>query len=118
MRISDWSSDVCSSDLLVTQLSIPCDAVRKGWIQTAHSPAMMRLIEQRARQWERRGAQVELLDRDAVARRTGTRHLVGGWIDYRAGRVQPLSYARRRTDERRVRQAWVSTRRYRWCRWH
>src|SRR3546814_18979404 len=55
---------------------------------------MMRLIEQRARQWERRGAQVELLDRDAVARRTGTRHFVGGWIAYRAGSVQPLSYAR------------------------
>ncbi|MBV7485262.1 FAD-binding oxidoreductase [Bordetella sp. BOR01] len=79
---------------LIEQFNIPCDAVRKGWIQTAHSPAMMRLVEKRARQWERRGAHVELLDRDAVAQRTGTRSFVGGWVDYRAGSVQPLSYAR------------------------
>jgi len=79
---------------LIEQFNIPCDAVRKGWIQTAHSPAMMRLIEQRARQWERRGAPVELLDRDAVAQRTGSRHFVGAWVDRRAGSVQPLSYAR------------------------
>src|SRR3546814_1170518 len=29
MRISDWSSDVCSSDLLVRRLAIPADAARQ-----------------------------------------------------------------------------------------
>lgn len=79
---------------LIRHFNIPCTPVRKGWIQTAHSPAMMSIVEKRARQWERLGAPVELLDGDAVARRLGTRNFVGGWIDLRAGSVQPLSYAR------------------------
>jgi len=79
---------------LIDKYQIDCGAVRKGWIQTAHSPNMMRLMEKRAGQWERRGAPVELLDGAAVRRRIGAGKFVGGWVDYRAGGVQPLSYAR------------------------
>jgi glycine/D-amino acid oxidase-like deaminating enzyme len=48
----------------------------------------------RARQWERRGVRVELLDRTAVAQRVGTEAFAGGWLDGRAGAIQPLAYAR------------------------
>lgn len=79
---------------LIERHGIACDPVRKGWIQTAHSDAMLKSVETRARQWMDQGAPVELLDSAEVSRRLGTSGFRGGWIDYRAGSVQPLSYAR------------------------
>lgn len=79
---------------LINRHGIACDPVRKGWIQTAHSDAMLKSVETRARQWMDQGAPVELLDSAEVSRRLGTSGFRGGWIDYRAGSVQPLSYAR------------------------
>ncbi|SDK66445.1 sarcosine oxidase [Pseudomonas delhiensis] len=79
---------------LIQRHGIDCDATRKGWIQPAASPAALRGIEQRAEQWRRRGVPVELLDREAVARRIGNDHYLGAWVDPRAGSVQPLSYVR------------------------
>lgn len=92
IRLSGGAADTVFS--LIDKYRIDCDAVRKGWIQTAHSPNMLRIMEKRAAQWERRGAPVELLDRSAVRRRIGAGEFAGGWVDYRAGSVQPLSYAR------------------------
>jgi sarcosine oxidase len=40
------------------------------------------------------GAPVELLDASDVERLTGTRAYLGGWIDKRAGTLQPLSFTR------------------------
>lgn len=79
---------------LIEKYHIDCHAVRKGWIQTAHSAKILGLMTQRARQWEKRGVNVEVLDQDAVRARTGATGFVGGWVDYRAGSVQPLSYVR------------------------
>ncbi|AIO65873.1 NAD(P)/FAD-dependent oxidoreductase [Burkholderia oklahomensis] len=79
---------------LIGKHAITCDATRAGWIQPTHSTALLGTLHARARQWEKRGAAVELLDREAVARRLGTHAFVGGWIDKRAGSVQPLAYAR------------------------
>lgn len=79
---------------LIDRHHIDCDAVRQGWIQPAHSAAVMPLLEKRAAQWAERGAPVELLDRDAVARRIGTPAYVGAWVDRRAGSVHPLKYCR------------------------
>jgi len=73
---------------------IDCDAVRAGWIQPAHSPRALEAVQGRARQWMARGAPAEMLDRDALAARLGTRHFLGGWLDRRAGSIQPLSYTR------------------------
>ncbi|GAC1033975.1 FAD-binding oxidoreductase [Pseudomonas sp. No.21] len=79
---------------LIERLGIDCDATRKGWIQPAASAVAMRGLEQRAGQWRARGVEVELLDEPAVARRIGSVNYLGGWVDPRAGSVQPLSYAR------------------------
>ncbi|AMO98003.1 FAD binding domain protein [Collimonas arenae] len=79
---------------LIDRYRIECDATRNGWIQPAHSDKVMRTLEKRARQWAERGAPVEVLTRDGVARRIGTPAYVGGWIDRRAGSIQPLSYCR------------------------
>ncbi|AMO92855.1 FAD binding domain protein [Collimonas fungivorans] len=79
---------------LVEKYGIECDAVRNGWIQPAHSAQVMRALEKRAAQWAERGAPVEMLDRSQVTQRIGTPAYVGGWIDRRAGSIQPLSYCR------------------------
>ncbi|ROO31539.1 MULTISPECIES: NAD(P)/FAD-dependent oxidoreductase [unclassified Pseudomonas] len=87
----------CAADevfSLVRRYAIDCDATQKGWIQPACSSAAMKVIEQRAGQWQRRGVQVELLDRTAVSQRIGTDNYLGGWVDPRAGSLHPLSYAR------------------------
>ena len=51
-------------------------------------------IERTAREWQARGAAVELLDADGTAQALGSDFYHGGMIDRRAGRLQPLSYAR------------------------
>jgi glycine/D-amino acid oxidase-like deaminating enzyme len=79
---------------LIGRHGIACDARRAGWIQPTHSTKLLDTLHARARQWEARGAQVELLDRAQITQRLGTEAFVGGWVDRRAGSVQPLSYAR------------------------
>lgn len=79
---------------LIRRHDIDCRPVRKGWIQPAHSTAALASINRRAESWAARGAQVELLDRAAVAERIGSEGFAGGWVDHRAGGIQPLSYAR------------------------
>jgi glycine/D-amino acid oxidase-like deaminating enzyme len=79
---------------LIHRYGIDCAALRHGWIQPAHSAAMLETVVRRARQWEARGASVSVLDAKAVSQRVGTDAFVGGWVDHRAGSIQPLSYAR------------------------
>jgi glycine/D-amino acid oxidase-like deaminating enzyme len=79
---------------VIARYGIDCQPVRAGWIQVATSRDMLKTAERRARQWAARGAKVALLDAAEVAGRLGARGYLGGWIDERAGSVQPLSYAR------------------------
>lgn len=79
---------------LIARHRIDCQPVRSGWLQVSYSDAGVPALHRRAQQWHQRGDPVELLDRAAVARHTGTDAFHGGWLDKRAGSVQPLSYAR------------------------
>jgi glycine/D-amino acid oxidase-like deaminating enzyme len=86
-----------SADLvfdLVERHRIDCHPVRRGWLQVAHSEQAVAGLHARAEQWRRRGVPIQVLDRAAVARRVGTEAFAGGWLDPRAGSVQPLSYTR------------------------
>ncbi|HEY3540395.1 MAG TPA: FAD-binding oxidoreductase [Trinickia sp.] len=86
-----------SADLvfdLIDRHAIDCQPARAGWLQLAYSEKSVPAMHARARQWGRRGVPVELLDRAAVARRVGTEAFAGGWLDGRAGAIQPLAYAR------------------------
>ena len=67
---------------------------RAGWIQGAHTPAMVETVKRRAEQWSMRGVAARYLDADAAARLLGTDRYLGGWLDPRGGGVQPLAYAR------------------------
>ncbi|HLI12075.1 MAG TPA: FAD-binding oxidoreductase [Alphaproteobacteria bacterium] len=79
---------------LVEQHGIACDAVRKGWIQPAHTARALETVRRRAESWSRYGADVAQLSRDEVRRLVGAEGYLGGWIDRRGGGIQPLSYAR------------------------
>jgi len=79
---------------IVERYDIDCDLVRKGVIKGAHSPAGMRELEEHARQWQARGANVEVVDRARIAELTGIPTLHGGIVDHRSASIQPLSYVR------------------------
>ena len=79
---------------LIARHEIECEARRCGWIQPAFAAADVGVVTRRAEQWQRRGADVTILDRVGVRRLVGSPIYHGGLIDHRAGSVQPLSYAR------------------------
>ncbi|MDF3136719.1 NAD(P)/FAD-dependent oxidoreductase [Pseudomonas extremaustralis] len=86
-----------SADLvfnLIERHGIDCAPVRKGWMQLSYTDKGVAGLHARADQWARRGVPVQRLDATAVASRLGSQAFAGGWLDGRAGAIQPLAYAR------------------------
>jgi len=86
-----------SADLvfdLIARHDIDCQPVRNGWLQVSYAAKDVAGLHARAEQWARRGANTRMLDRAAVAARLGTDTFAGGWLDGRAGGIQPLAYTR------------------------
>jgi glycine/D-amino acid oxidase-like deaminating enzyme len=79
---------------LIRRYEIACDAVRTGWIQLAASESHLPLLQRRADQWRRLGADVLALSDREAAQLTGSTRYCGGWMDRRGGTVQPLAYLR------------------------
>ena len=79
---------------LIAKHTIPCRPVRNGWLQPAFSTRTLQTATRRAEQWARRGADVAVLDRAQISALIGSDIYRGGWIDRRAGHLQPLSYVR------------------------
>jgi glycine/D-amino acid oxidase-like deaminating enzyme len=79
---------------LVRRHRISCDARRCGTLRAAVHPRHVAAIRATAGQYQRLGAPVEILGRQAVAQATGTDRYHGAMLDRRGGEVQPLSYAR------------------------
>src|SRR3546814_6113422 len=89
VRISDWSSDVCSSDLAGAVLA---DLARRGGARRLRPPP-------------------------AGAARRPARHLPRARLDLRLPPLRPAA-AGGRSEERRVGKEWVSTCRSRWSPYH
>lgn len=86
-----------SADLvfeLIARHAIDCEPVRNGWLQVAYTNKEVETLHARAAQWSRRGVTTQALDRNETARRLGTEAFAGGWVDGRAGGIQPLAYTR------------------------
>lgn len=79
---------------LVERHAIACDARRTGWMSAATTDLALKATHERARQWAARGADVAALNAAEIARLVGGGRYRGGWVDRRAGSVQPLAYAR------------------------
>src|SRR3546814_8819696 len=89
MRISDWSSDVCSSDLVVTRLVVPDST----WVMVTSAPATG--CPSAPRTWPATPAEVLCANAGAAARAT-------------------TRASDSRSEERRVGKECVSTCRSRW----
>ena len=72
------------------KLAVPF--VRNGWIQAAHTETALKAAANRDRQWRARGADVRLLSATEIAAMTGANGYLGGWLDRRAGVIDPLAY--------------------------
>jgi len=79
---------------LIAKHAIACQPVREGWLQPAFSVRTLGTTARRAEQWAKRGADVAVLDRVEIAPLIGSDLYLGGWIDRRAGHLQPMSYVR------------------------
>ncbi|AXC49981.1 FAD-binding oxidoreductase [Paracoccus suum] len=78
---------------LIARLGIECDAHQTGWIQPYHNQLSEAVVRKRAQQWNRRGAPLDLLDRQTTAELLGTDAYLGAMIDRRGGNLHPLNYA-------------------------
>ncbi|MDH4412146.1 MAG: FAD-binding oxidoreductase [Rhizobium sp.] len=76
---------------LIAREGLDVEHMRCGWIQAAHTDMAMEAVVQRNRQWRVQGADVALLNGADVALLTGAEGYRGGFIDRRAGVVNPLA---------------------------
>jgi glycine/D-amino acid oxidase-like deaminating enzyme len=79
---------------LIKRHAIRCEARQNGTLRAAIRSAHAANVRATAEQLLRRGAPVELLDRAATARATGTQRYQGAMLDRRGGDLNPLSFAR------------------------
>lgn len=79
---------------IIEKHGIECELERNGTLHCAVGKSGLAEITERARQWQKRGAPVELLDTTETASRIGTKAYAGALLDRRAGTLQPLAYVR------------------------
>lgn len=79
---------------LIDRHDIACELERRGTLHCAVGDKGLAEIEERARQWQKRGAPVSVLSAEETARRVGSGIYRGALLDMRAGTLQPLAYAR------------------------
>lgn len=79
---------------LIEQHRIDCEARRSGTIRAAFSHQSASALREATAAWQARGAPVEALERDAIARESGCDRYLFAAVDRRGGSVNPLGYAR------------------------
>lgn len=79
---------------VIAEHGIACELREEGTLHLAVGSAGLVELRERHRQWQARGAPVELLSKEETARRTGSPAYEGALFDPRAGTLQPLAYAR------------------------
>ncbi len=77
---------------LVDTYGISCDARRTGWLQPAHTLNRAKRVAGMAAQWASLGAPARALDRDAMARRIGSKAYFGGWEHRGGGHINPYAF--------------------------
>ena len=79
---------------LIEKYGIDCELAKAGCIHAAHTPSMMKVLEEKYADYQSLGRPMQLLDRAQTAALTGTDKFYGAWVYENAGHMQPLSYAR------------------------
>lgn len=78
----------------IARHGIDCELVENGTLHLAVGAEGLAELEDRARQWQARGAPVSVLGAAETERRVGSQAYAGALLDMRAGTLQPLAYAR------------------------
>ena len=79
---------------IIRDNAIDCDAIQPGWVRTAHYSGAAKIFTEQCKQWQDIGADIELLDNQAVYDITGTRAFPMGALIKQGGNIHPLKYAR------------------------
>ncbi|SEQ21674.1 Glycine/D-amino acid oxidase [Faunimonas pinastri] len=79
---------------LIRRLGIECSAEQTGWLQPAHTGAVMKVLEQRQADWLALGRGVDILTPEETAEMVGTPGYHGALLDRTGGQINPLAYAR------------------------
>lgn len=79
---------------IIRRHGIEAEAEQTGWLQPVHTPGRMRLAEKRFAEWSARGADIALLDAEAMRAKLGSPHYFGGIRMASGGHVNPLALAR------------------------
>lgn len=79
---------------LIEKHQIRCEATKTGTIHAAHSRKGYKELEDRHAEWQRLGEPVDLIGRDDISERIGSRAFYGGLLDHRAGTINPMAYCR------------------------
>lgn len=88
------AASVASGDDLFADIAryrVECDAVQKGWLQTAHTSKAAGNLERFGESWQREGTRLEMLDAGALSAVAGTRAYRFGLLHSSGGHVQPRS---------------------------
>ena len=89
---ADKSADTAFA--IIDRLKLDCDAVRGGWVQSAHGVGVLEDQKKKAEKMAARGRAVSMLSQQEMIERVGTDWYVGGLFDAAGGTVQPLKLAR------------------------
>lgn len=79
---------------IIARHGIACEAVRKGTMELGNTKRGFKELRAFYEEFAATGAPLEWLDGDKIAAITGTKRYTGGFIDRRAGSIQPLGYVR------------------------
>ncbi|MET1078522.1 MAG: FAD-binding oxidoreductase [Pseudomonas sp.] len=77
---------------LIERHGIDCQARREGTLHMAHNRRGVADLQSRCEQWQRRGADVQLLTGAACREATGTQRIAATLLDRRAGTLNPMAY--------------------------
>lgn len=77
----------------VEQNNVACEPIRTGLLFAAHTKTAAQRLEKRAKFWQARSAEVEILEGDALERFIGSPYYPLALLDKRGGCVNPLGYA-------------------------
>lgn len=78
---------------LIQQYQIDCQARQNGWLRACHSPKALQNAMAGVDEWNKHGANIEIVDREEIKRRSGTSAYHAGIVTPKGGAVQPLSLA-------------------------
>jgi glycine/D-amino acid oxidase-like deaminating enzyme len=77
---------------LIDDYGINCSANRSGTLHCAHSEKGLKDIQMRFKQLSKRGAELELLDKQQTEQRIGSSKFFGSLFNKKAGIINPLDY--------------------------